>query len=118
MIEEAPSPSLSSETRAIMGEHALALAKAVKLQSAATVEFLLDRSGNIYFLEMNQRLPTNHAVTELTTGLDLVEQQIRVAAGQPLTFDQKDVQLQVGGKVEICGEFVFVRSLDQTSRYF
>ena len=93
VIEEAPSPFLDAETRAAMGEQSVALAKAVDYQSAGTVEFIVDRDRNFYFLEMNTRLQVEHPVTELITGIDLVEQMIRVAAGEQLAFAQKDVKL-------------------------
>src|SRR6202040_122121 len=78
VIEEAPSPFLDEATRAAMGAQAVALAKAVDYQSAGTVEFIVDRDRNFYFLEMNTRLQVEHPVTELVTGLDLVEMMIRV----------------------------------------
>jgi len=92
VIEEAPSPFISEATRKAMGEQAVALAKAVKYQSAGTVEFVVGKDQSFYFLEMNTRLQVEHPVTECITGLDLVELMIRVAAGEPLPLAQKDVQ--------------------------
>ncbi len=93
VIEEAPSPFLDEATRKKMGEQAVALAKAVGYYSAGTVEFIVDEKRNFYFLEMNTRLQVEHRVTELVTGIDLVEQMIRVAYGEHLAFTQKDVSL-------------------------
>ncbi len=92
VIEEAPSPFISDATRQAMGEQAVALAKAVKYQSAGTVEFVVGKDQDFYFLEMNTRLQVEHPVTECITGLDLVEQMIRVAAGEKLSFTQADVK--------------------------
>ncbi len=93
VVEEAPSPFLDEKTRKAMGEQAVALAKAVDYQSAGTVEFIVDKKKNFYFLEMNTRLQVEHPVTELITGVDLVEQMIRIAAGDPLEISQNDVKL-------------------------
>jgi len=93
VVEEAPSPFLDEATRRAMGEQSVALAKAVDYQSAGTVEFIVDRDRNFYFLEMNTRLQVEHPVTELVTGIDLVEQMIRVAAGEKLALAQADIKL-------------------------
>ncbi len=93
VIEEAPSPLLDETTRRKMGEQAVALAKAVNYDSAGTVEFVAGQDKSFYFLEMNTRLQVEHPVTELITGIDLVEQMVRVAAGEKLSLSQKDVTL-------------------------
>ncbi len=93
VVEEAPSPFLDEATRKAMGEQSCALASAVGYTSAGTVEFIVDKDRNFYFLEMNTRLQVEHPVTELITGVDLVEQMIRVAAGEKLSMTQDDVKL-------------------------
>ena len=93
VVEEAPSSFLDEKTRRKMGEQACNLAKAVGYSSAGTVEFIVDKDKNFYFLEMNTRLQVEHPVTELITGIDLVEQMILVAAGKPLSITQKDIKL-------------------------
>jgi acetyl-CoA carboxylase biotin carboxylase subunit len=94
LLEEAPSCALDSKLRAKMGEMAVEIAKAVEYYSAGTVEFLLDSDKNFYFMEMNTRIQVEHPVTEIITGLDLIEQQIRVANGEELKFKQKDIKLK------------------------
>src|SRR5450432_1746452 len=94
VIEEAPSPLLDEATRKKMGEQAVALAKAVGYDSAGTVEFVAGQDKSFFFLEMNTRLQVEHPVTELVTGIDLVEQMIRVAAGEKLKIKQDDVKLE------------------------
>ncbi len=94
IIEESPSPFIDEATRIAMGEQAVALAKAVNYRSAGTVEFVVDPERNFYFLEMNTRLQVEHPVTEWVTGLDLVEQMIRIAAGERLSIHQDSVRLK------------------------
>src|SRR4030081_1402614 len=94
VVEEAPSPLLDAATRKQMGEQAVALAKAVGYDSAGTVEFVAGQDKSFYFLEMNTRLQVEHPVTELITGIDLVEQMIRSAAGLELPFGQKDLKIE------------------------
>ena len=94
VLEEAPSPFLDAKTRAAMGEQAVALSAAVDYDSAGTVEFIVDKDSNFYFLEMNTRLQVEHPVTEMTVQLDLVEQMIRSAAGLPLELAQRDVKIK------------------------
>ena len=117
VVEEAPSPFLNAATRKAMGEQAVALAKAVKYKSAGTVEFIVDKNRKFYFLEMNTRLQVEHPVTELITGVDLVELMIKVAAGEKLPFQQKDVKLN-GWAVEarVYAEDPFRNFLPSTGR--
>ena len=117
VIEEAPSPFISDATRKAMGEQAVALAKAVKYQSAGTVEFVVGKDQDFYFLEMNTRLQVEHPVTECITGLDLVELMIRVAAGEKLPLTQADVKKE-GWAIEcrINAEDPFRNFLPSTGR--
>ncbi|MCW5734779.1 MAG: acetyl/propionyl/methylcrotonyl-CoA carboxylase subunit alpha [Enhydrobacter sp.] len=117
VIEEAPSPFLDEATRKAMGEQAVALAKAVQYKSAGTVEFIVDKNRKFYFLEMNTRLQVEHPVTELITGLDLVELMIRVAAGEKLPLTQEQVKLE-GWAVEarVYAEDPFRNFLPSTGR--
>ena len=117
VIEEAPSPFISDATRKAMGEQAVALAKAVKYQSAGTVEFVVGKDQDFYFLEMNTRLQVEHPVTECITGLDLVELMIRVAAGEKLPLTQDEVKRE-GWAIEcrINAEDPFRNFLPSTGR--
>ena len=117
VIEEAPSPFISEATRKAMGEQAVALAKAVRYQSAGTVEFVVGKNQDFYFLEMNTRLQVEHPVTECITGLDLVELMIRVAAGEKLPLTQADVKRE-GWAIEcrINAEDPFRNFLPSTGR--
>ena len=99
LIEESPSPRLSPETRKAMCEAAVRLAKSAGYYSTGTVEFIVDQAGNFYFIELNSRIQVEHPVTEMVTGIDLIKAQIRVAAGEPLSFTQDDV-VQRGHAIE------------------
>ena len=99
LVEESPSPAVKEDTRRAMQEAAVKAAKAVGYVSAGTVEFLLDRHGRFYFMEMNTRLQVEHPVTEFVTGVDLVKWQIRIAAGVPLAFRQEDIRIE-GSAIE------------------
>jgi len=117
VIEESPSPFLDVTARAAMGEQAVALAQSVNYQSAGTVEFIVDANRNFYFLEMNTRLQVEHPVTEMVTGLDLVEAMIRIAAGERLALSQADVRLN-GWAIEarVYAEDPFRNFLPSTGR--
>lgn len=91
VMEEAPSPFISKEMRVTMGDAAIKAAKAVNYRNAGTVEFIVDKDGNFYFIEMNTRIQVEHPITEMVTGLDLIKEQIKIAMGQKLTFEQKDI---------------------------
>ncbi len=94
VLEEAPSPAIDEEVRAAMCESAIKAAKAANYQSAGTIEFLYDKSGNYYFMEMNTRVQVEHPVTEMITGVDIIKEQIRIAAGEKLSVSQDDIQIQ------------------------
>lgn len=94
LIEESPSPSLTPEMRQRMGNSAVAIAKEAGYHNAGTVEFLLDKNNNYYFIEVNARIQVEHTVTEMVTGVDLIQEQLKVAAGQGLSFTQDDIQMR------------------------
>ena len=100
LLEEAPSPALTDELRKSMGDTAVAVAKAVNYENAGTVEFLLDKNDNYYFMEVNTRIQVEHGITELVTGVDLIKEQIKIAAGESLGIKQEDVRIH-GAAMEI-----------------
>ena len=93
LLEESPSPALDPELRLRMGQAAVDAAKSIDYEGAGTVEFLLDRSGDFYFMEMNTRIQVEHPVTEMVTGIDLIAEQLRIAGGDPISIQQKDISL-------------------------
>ena len=94
LLEESPSPALNNELRLRMGQAATSAAKSINYEGAGTVEFLLDRQGNFYFMEMNTRIQVEHPVTEIVTGIDLIAEQLKIAAGEKLSFTQENINLQ------------------------
>ena len=100
LLEEAPSVAIDEGLRLAMGEAAVAAARTINYEGAGTVEFLVDRSGNFYFMEMNTRIQVEHPVTEMVTGVDLIAEQLRIAGGEPLSIRQEDIQL-TGHAIEV-----------------
>jgi acetyl-CoA carboxylase biotin carboxylase subunit len=105
LIEEAPSPFISEDTRKKMGRDAVKLAKSVKYEGAGTVEFLVDDEQNYYFIEMNTRIQVEHGVTEEVTGIDLVKEQLLIASGEKLSYEQKDIKfIRHAIECRVCAE--------------
>jgi acetyl-CoA carboxylase biotin carboxylase subunit len=100
LLEEAPSVAINADLRRQMGEAAVAVARAISYEGAGTVEFLVDRSGHFYFMEMNTRIQVEHPVTEMVTGVDLIAEQLRIAGGEPLSVRQEDIRLR-GHAIEV-----------------
>ena len=100
LLEEAPSPALDPELRRQMGDAAVAAARSINYEGAGTVEFLLDKSGGFYFMEMNTRIQVEHPVTEMVTGIDLIAEQLRIAGGEPISVRQEDIQMN--GHAIVC----------------
>ena len=94
LIEESPSPAITANTRASMNHDAVLAAKAVGYTNAGTIEFILDQSGTYYFMEMNTRVQVEHPVTEFVSGVDIVKEQIRIAAGEKLSVTQDDIEIK------------------------
>lgn len=94
VLEEAPSPVMSAELRKAMGDTAIKAAKAVNYENAGTIEFLVDKHGNFYFMEMNTRIQVEHPITEMVTRVDLIKEQLKIASGEKLAFTQEDVKIQ------------------------
>ena len=94
ILEESPSPIMTPELRAKMGSEAVKAAKCINYRNAGTIEFIVDKDGNYYFIEMNTRIQVEHPITEMVTGMDLIKEQIRIAAGEPLTLTQEDVTFE------------------------
>ena len=99
LLEEAPSPALNDALRQKMGEAAVRAAQAVNYEGVGTIEFLLDKNNDFYFMEMNTRVQVEHPVTEMVTGIDIIKEQIKIAAGEKLTIKQKDVEVR-GAAIE------------------